>query len=158
WARSCETGHQLEEARAHFREASAAYQAVASQAATPADGARWLWHSSECAIQGQDYPTAIAQLKHFLEVETTPNRLGEAWFVLAQVHHDCNDAQAASAAYHKCIELDGPFAFRARYQLALALMEEGKLDDAEAALKQNLELMRDAPEEEAQEKSLFTLA
>src|SRR5262249_36744031 len=61
------------------------------------------------------------------------------------------------AAYYKCIEYASPFAFQARFQLAQFDIKDGKLDQAEAALKQNIDLMRGAPDEEVYQKTLLAL-
>ena len=63
-------------------------------------------------------------------------------------------------AFFKCIEIQntGPFASRARYQLAEEAINQKKFDDAEKILKQNLELMGLNPDPEAHERSLLALA
>jgi TolA-binding protein len=158
WAKEYASGQKYLDAKPHYREAAAAYQVAANTADTPMDRANWLWRSVRSSLHGQDQAPALAGLSRLLEVETDPSRLGEGWFLLAQLEQDRGKKAAARAAYHKCVEHPTLFAFRARYQLALDQIEEGKLDEAEASLKQNLDLMREIPEEEAYEKTLFSLS
>jgi tetratricopeptide (TPR) repeat protein len=164
WAQKCQAAHRDEDARAHWLEAADAYQAVADRATTAPEQSPWLWRAARCAVQAKEPARAASGLKRFLEVETalkdkaSPDRLGQGWLALAQVFEAQGEGEAAGAAYAKCLEFPGPFAHRARYQLALALVAQHKPDEAEAVLVQNLELMRPSPDDDAQEKSLFTLA
>jgi tetratricopeptide (TPR) repeat protein len=158
-------GQWRERAVAHFREAGAANEAVAQATSGPADKANWLWLGVTCYLQGQLYPQAAAVLDRYISFEKSPDKLGLAWFTLAEVRRSQHDEPAANAAYLKCIEYPSPMAYRARYQLAMADIEQAraagdskKLEDAEKALEQNLELMRFAPDEEAYEKTLVALA
>src|SRR5262249_47925454 len=64
----------------------------------------------------------------------------------------------ARQAYHKSIEFPtSPVAARARYQLALAEIEQQNFDQAEAILRQNLHAAGPAPDREAHGKSLYLL-
>src|SRR5262249_4862403 len=84
-------------------------------------------------------------------------KLGEAWFRLGEAHHVLHNDTAAKLSLHKCIESEGPFAFRARYQLAVSDFERGNLADAEAKLSQSLNLLR-GEKGEAHEHTLYLLA
>ena len=148
----------LEEARTHARDAGNAYQRLATLATAATDQSKWLWLSADRYAQGQNYAEAVTILKRFLTVEAAPERLGAAWFKLAETYQASGDAGGARAAFLKCIEYPGAAGYRARLQLAQADIDRGNLDDAEASLRQNLELMRGAPDEEVYEKSLRVLA
>jgi tetratricopeptide (TPR) repeat protein len=148
----------LEEANTHAREAGEAYEKLAASTNVPAEQSKWLWLGADRHAQAKNYPQAIVILKKLLSVETAPEKWGQAWYKLAQAYQASNDATNARAAFLKCIEYPGPGGYRARLQLARADIEHGKLDDAEASLRQNLELMRGAPDEEIYEKSLRALA
>lgn len=160
WGKERQGSGRLDEAHSHFVEAAAAYKAVADLTPMPAEAASWIWKSADCSIQAADYPAAIAALKRYLTVEKAPEKLGEGWFVLGQVYHDYGDKANADAAYRKTLEYQGRYSFRARFQLAVAQVDDGKKADAESALEQNLELMRYEADldQEAHEKTLFTLA
>lgn len=154
------------EAASHLRDAGAAYVAAAGALLSPVEQARWLWLGAARFQEAGTPAQAAIVLQHFLAVETDPKRLGEGWYRLAEIQRGQRDSEAARDAYHKCIELNvAPFAFRARYRLALADVEAARasqdaarLDDAEAALLQNLELMRSEPDPEAHEQTLRALA
>jgi tetratricopeptide (TPR) repeat protein len=83
-------------------------------------------------------------------------RLGQAWFLLGEAHRLLRNDLLAQAAYLKCIEYPGAYAYRARYELAVAKIEQKNYDDAEAELRHNLQ--QAPPGSEAHEKSLVTLA
>lgn len=169
WAQDCqsqalasktpEAAHTLwDEARTHLREAGAAYEGLANLAGTREDQAQWLRRGAERFFQAQDYSRGEILLQRYLGVEVFPERLGEGWFALAEVYRALKREADARAAYLKCIEHSGPYASRARFQLAQEQFDQGRLDEAEAALKLNLELMQGSPDQEAQERSLYALA
>jgi tetratricopeptide (TPR) repeat protein len=154
-----------EEAVGHFRDAADAAEALAETQASPAEQARWLRVSAKAYLQGQLPARAVIVLQRFLSLEKAPERLGEGWFQLAEVYRGQPNDTAAQAAYHKCVEYPGKWAYRARYYLAQAEIDaarrrhdSARLDDAEAALVQNLELMRSDLDPEAHEKTLLALA
>ncbi|HMC67229.1 MAG TPA: tetratricopeptide repeat protein, partial [Gemmataceae bacterium] len=84
-------------------------------------------------------------------------KLGEAWFMSGEAHRALKHGQAALAAYQLCIAYASPFAYPARYQLALAEIDRGRLQVAEEALEQLLKLLGPAADDETYEKTLFTL-
>lgn len=170
WAEDClhrtpQTAALRDEAAGHFRDAADAAEALAETRQNPAEQARWLWVSANDYLRGQLPARAVIVLQRFLGLETAPERLGEGWFKLAELYRSLHNDTGAQAAYHKCIEYPGRWAFRARYQLAQAEIDAARLrhepvrlDDAEAALVQNLELMRSDLDPEAHEKTLLALA
>jgi tetratricopeptide (TPR) repeat protein len=175
WARDCSSrAAKLKGAKAktlqkqaetHFREAAAAFQALTEAGREQAEQVQWLWRSADCYLQGRQHLQAAATLQRFLGIATDPQRLGEGWFTLAETYRTLEDDTAARAAFRKCIEYPSPFAFRARYQLAMGDIEQArndhdqaKLEDSERALQHNLDLMRFAPDHEAYEKTLIALA
>jgi tetratricopeptide (TPR) repeat protein len=149
------SGQSEAAARTRFAQAGAAYEATAAACADPSKQPDWLWRSAECYRQGQDHVHTVSVLERFLQLSAPPERLGEGWYRRAEAHQALHEELAAQAAYRHCIEYPGPFAFRARYELALAQIARGDLDEAERALQHNLELMHLAPDGEAHEKTLF---
>ena len=150
-----------QEARARLADAGQAYEAAADLVPDRTEQADFLWRSADRYIQGRDYPHALAVLGRFLRAPDLPaDRLGEGWYALGMVHQSLHQEAAARDAYHQCIEVShaGPFAYRARYQLAEAEIERHHHDEAEEILRQNLRLMADDPDPEAHEKSLLALA
>lgn len=146
-----------EEARKHFREAGAFYERAADLGPSAAEQADWLWHSAGDYLEGQDRDHAVRVLERFVQLPAASgDRLGQAWFLLGEAHRLLHNEVMAQAAYQKCIEYPGVFAFRARYELAVAKIGQKNCDDAEAELKDNIRLA--PPGSEAHEKSLVTLA
>ncbi len=143
-----------------YREAAAAYIKAADLAPNPADQGHWLWLAADCYLRGKDEGEAILALERFLKTETSRERLGEAWLALAIVRLSLDQEDAALEAFYNCIGCPGPFAYRARYRLAEIHVKQGKLDDAETELEQNLRLIEQLPnpDSEAQQQSLFLLA
>jgi tetratricopeptide (TPR) repeat protein len=148
-------------ARDLFAQAGAAYGEAADRAGRPELKAEFLWLGAAQYVACQEYARAIERLEQFLQagpqVAGAAGRQGEAWYLLGEAHRRLNQKDAAAEAYRACIKFPTPFAYRARYQLALAALETGDLDEAEAALSLNLKLLRFDPDMEAQEKSLFAL-
>ncbi len=144
-------------AREMLRQAGTAHAEAAERGTVPAEQAQHLWQSAGNYLQGEDYARAAAVLERFLERYPRSEHQGEGWFRLAEAYRHLNNQQAAHSAYAKCIEFPTPFAYRARYHLALAAIEKNEIDKAEEILLQNLQLLRYDPDQEAHEKSLFTL-
>jgi tetratricopeptide (TPR) repeat protein len=144
-----------------FRQAGAAHVEASSAGATPAEQAEHLWQAALGYFQGDEYAQAAALLTRFLEGNPKSERQGEGWYLLAQSARHLNNRAAAEKAFLECIAFPGRFAYRARYHLALARIEEGKTDKAEEYLTENLQAFRRAREPEldpeAYERSLFTL-
>src|SRR5262249_21059727 len=83
--------------------------------------------------------------------------LGEGWYHLAEALRERKDIKTADVAYRECIKHATPFAYRAFYQLALIDLANGNIDNAVAVLRQNLGMLVDKPDAEAEEKSLYAL-
>ena len=149
-----------------FRQAAAAYGAAAEQTQKPADKAEFLWLSAHCSWDGRDFEQAAAKFETVLHLEVPDDqqkepryiqRQGEGWFLLGESRRRLKDLDGADAAYLKCISYPTNYAYRARYYLALAAVAKGQLDGAQEMLEQNLNLLRDDPDPEAQEMSLYAL-
>jgi TolA-binding protein len=97
-------------------------------------------------------------LERFLEQGLGRDRLGEGWYRLAEARKALRQDTAAHEAYRRCLDFSGPFACRARYQLAAAAVERGDWAEAEKALQENLERMQSEPDPVAHERTLFALA
>ena len=86
-----------------------------------------------------------------------PERLGEAHYRLAEHFRDSGKKAEALEAFHKCMEYQSRWAYLARYRLAMADLEAGRLDAAEAGLVFNVQMLRFFHDPEAQALSLFAL-
>ena len=149
-----------------FLQAATAYGAAAAQSQKPADKTEFLWQSAHCSCDGSDLEQAAAKLEAFLHLEASDDeqkesayiqRQGEGWFLLGEARRRLKDSEGADAAYLKCISYPTNYAYHARYYLALAAVAKGQLDAAQEMLEQNLNLLRDDPNPEAQEMSLYAL-
>ncbi|HZY88372.1 MAG TPA: tetratricopeptide repeat protein [Gemmataceae bacterium] len=143
--------------RALLAQAGAAYGEAAGLAKDAAAQGECLWQSAGQYLAGQEYDRAVEQLSSFLQRQPRSPRQGEGWYLLGEAHGELGHAAAAMAAYRESIKFPGRFAYQARYRLALAALAAGNLDEAEAALAQNLVALRIDPDAEAEEKSLFAL-
>ena len=124
----------------------------------PRSKADRLWHSANDYLEGRDHARVVHVLDRMVRLPISLERQGKVWFVLGEAHMQLNDRDNAQTAYQKCIEYPGPHAYRARYELAVSMIGQKNWEDAEAHLKQNLSLMQAAPDPEAHEKTLVTLA
>jgi hypothetical protein len=149
-----------EEGRKHLRHAGAAFETAAGAAKTPETQADLLWRSAKDYLDGQDAAHAVPVLERFVTLPVSPEKLGEAWYIRAEALRSLRHDTAAQADYRHCIKFPGPFAYRARYQLALTEIDRKNLEEAESILTQNLEMLNTDTnrDPEAKEKTLFALA
>jgi tetratricopeptide (TPR) repeat protein len=155
---TAEAGRRAAEAALRrFQEAGATFEAVAEAVAGRSDQADWLWRAGEDYWQGRDVPRAVGVYQKFVKLVAPQERLGEAWYRLAEAQGVSGDESARIRAYEKCIEYPGPYAYEARYELARMQADRGKVDSAEEALQQNLTELRLKPDVPAYERSLYAL-
>jgi tetratricopeptide (TPR) repeat protein len=144
-------------ARDLLAQAGVAYGEAAGLAPDADGRGECLWQSARQYLAGQEYGRAAEQLGRFLQQQPRSPRQGEGWYLLGEAHAQLGHPTAAVEAYRQSIKFPGRFAFQARYRLALAALAAGNLDEAEAGLQRNLDLLRIDPDAEAEEKSLFAL-
>jgi tetratricopeptide (TPR) repeat protein len=144
-------------ARDLLAQAGAAYGEAAGLAQGAAEQAECLWLSAAQYLACQEYGRAVEQLGRFLQQQPRSPRQGEGWYLLGEAHGQLGHAAASMEAYRQSIKFPGRFAYQARYRLALAALAAGNLDEAEAALQRNLDVLRFDPDAEAEEKTLFAL-
>jgi tetratricopeptide (TPR) repeat protein len=155
---SASAQQEEEAARSHFRAAAAAYAAAAAASAGQPEQGEWLWHAGACSMQGQDFAQAITAYDRLVKLRPPLARLSEAWYRLGEAQQALHQDSPAADAYKSCIETGGPFAYRARYQLAMSEIGRGNFNVAEEILDQNLLLMAAEPEREAHDRTLYALA
>jgi tetratricopeptide (TPR) repeat protein len=119
--------------------------------------------------EGKHWHNAVQALDHVLTHELSrsketqrPERLSEAYFLLGEAQRQDKVPDAAEKAYTSCLGVVAPtvtYAFRARYQLALLKIDEGKVDEAYDLLDQNTKQFPYAAKADAEtkEKTLFAL-
>lgn len=155
--------HQkLDRAKDLFRAGAAAYIQTANLLNQPAqqnEKADRLWDAIRCYREGSDHPHLLECMRTFFVVNTRDERSSEGWYLLGETHRQENSLVEAEKAFQDCVKLavKTRFYFLANYQLALRSMENNRLDEAEAMLESNLTMLRNQPDLEAQEKTLFTL-
>ena len=88
WADELSSGGALEKAAAQYREAAAAYLALAGTATEPADKCRAYRRAAERYFRAKDYPAALAALEPYRRIETAPEALAESWLLAAQVYRN----------------------------------------------------------------------
>jgi tetratricopeptide (TPR) repeat protein len=152
-----------EAARAHFREAALAYERAAQATIGQSNHKDWLWQAAACFLKGEEFRHAITAYQHFMEVQPRPPsaQLSEAWYRLGEAQRALHDDHSAAESYKKCIEVDGVFAYWARYRHAQIEFTAGHAKDAQEMLEQNLELIEQAGatvDRSVHEKTLFALA
>lgn len=141
-----------------FVRAAKAYETVA-QLRNDADKSEYLWRSAACYLPASQYGPATAVLEKFVKVEKVEGRLAEGHLALAEAYLALKQRDKALKAYYRCIEFpDTPFAYRARYQLALEERENKNFEQAISILLQNLRTSGNgAIDREAQERSQYLL-
>jgi tetratricopeptide (TPR) repeat protein len=157
WAAELSNARAEKKAVEQYREAAEAYVALASAARAPSEQGRGFRSAAERYYRAKDYAPALAMLDQYRKRETAPEKIGESWFLTAQIYQALENRENASGAYRKCIEFPGAIAFRARLALAQIDFEDGRLDIAEEVLKQNLELDL-SYESDSRRLTLFMLA
>jgi tetratricopeptide (TPR) repeat protein len=167
---------QQEKYQALFLRAGSAWQEVAA-ARSEAEQPGVLWHSAQCYLLGKHYGEATTVLDRYLQMKIPQQHRGEAWYKLAEARlalakqkpdQEAVLRKAAWDALDQAILLPGPFAFQARYQMALAEIQhqsgdaqnaENHWDRAESLLQDNLDPPNGVPAPPSiHEKSLFQLA
>ncbi|MCI0637851.1 MAG: tetratricopeptide repeat protein [Gemmataceae bacterium] len=144
-------------ARQEWRMAGQAYERAAQSQEGQAQ-IESFWRSAVCYRAAQEAPRAAAMLDRFVRLETSEMRLAEGWLSFAEVYEEQGAKEKALAAYYKCIEYpDTPYAYRARYRLAVEEMAQNHLDQAKAILKQNLSAGGSNADRQAQDESLFLI-
>jgi tetratricopeptide (TPR) repeat protein len=157
---------QAEEARGKFRMAGEAFNKSSSLAAGSDARVDRLWLAAESFSQAAESKQTIAAVEAMFDfsklesVSLDPQRRGKALFLRAEAHRALGEETLAQHYYGECINYRTPYAYRSRYQLAMAAMEQKKIDEARGMLEHNLSQLHleDSPDREAQEKSLYGLA
>jgi tetratricopeptide (TPR) repeat protein len=117
-------------------------EAAALPGLKPAEQGQFLSLSSVSYREAGDPVKSAEKLEKLVKLDVGPNELGKAWYQLGEVHRQCKDAEAAEAAYRKCMAYDTRFAYLARYQVAMAALAAGNIDEAQAALVYNVKMLR----------------
>jgi TolA-binding protein len=127
----------------------------------PKEQGKFLWLSISNHLAAGENQEAGSKLRRLVKMDLEPARLGEAWYRLGEECRTEGKPEDANTAYRECVRYDiPPYAFLARYRLALALLQAGDRDEAEATLVENVRQLRFEAEREslvALTESLLTL-
>ena len=153
------------ERKALLIQAGEAYeQAAAAQVSPSREQLEHLWKSARYYAGGGEYPRTVETMSRFLEgvykfegqkVTIFRDRMGEGYYWLGEAHRALHHDKLAKEAYEKCTA--GRFAYRARYELAVAAKERGEVDHAKDLFLQNLREPSEERDDEAKENTLFSL-
>lgn len=117
------------------------------------------WRAAHCYLKAKDLARATAALERFVTNAKDETRLAEAWLALAETQANQGKKEQARLAYYKCMEFPAtPFAWRARYQLAVEEIERKNYVHAKEILKQNLAVTAPGLDRDAHEKSIYKMA
>jgi tetratricopeptide (TPR) repeat protein len=148
----------LQQAHAQFHQAGVVYEQAAL--AGPEDKRLdACWRAAQCYLAARDHARAAAALERFVTDSKDEARLAQAWLLLAETQANLGKKEQARQAYYKCMEFPAtPFAWRARYQLAVDEMERKNFAHAKEILKQNLTVTAPGMDRDAHEKSIYKMA
>jgi tetratricopeptide (TPR) repeat protein len=160
--RAKESGPQAEtrlsEARELFARAGAIFE-FAAQSRGINEQPALLSQSAACLMPAREYARAVVVLQRFVQMNNSEDALAEGWLKLADSYRALGQRDSARTALHKCIEFGTtPFAYRARYQLALDAIAGKDFDQAEETLRQNLRVTGPFIDRPAHEQSRYRLA
>jgi len=144
--------------KAYFERAGTAYRA-AGDAYAGSKKIEPYWRSALCFLAAGANKQAADVLESYVAIENDEPRLAQAFYSLAEAATAQGQREKARLAYYKCMEFPStPYAYRARYQLAVEQMEQKNFSHAKEILKQNLTAASPAMDRDAHEKSLYKMA
>jgi tetratricopeptide (TPR) repeat protein len=118
-----------------------------------------LWQAARCYRQAHDNKQAASVLERLVPMTLPDDRKAEVWFNLAEARRALGLKAEATTAYLNCANISSTrFAYQARYQLAQDAIKDGKLEDAEGLLTQNLQSINPQVDQRAYQESLYLLA
>jgi tetratricopeptide (TPR) repeat protein len=146
------------EARQHYRDAGAQLERLAELRIATRKYLDDLAASAANYLRGQGYRQAIRVYRKLLEQQTSANR-PEALTGLGEALLAAGEPAEALVALDECREMypNHPATYRARLLGAQALEEQGKIDEAQALLTDNLYKFALTPQSSDWRDSLFAL-
>jgi tetratricopeptide (TPR) repeat protein len=128
------------EGRKLLREAGESFETAVRELGVEGDSGELLWQSAENYLQAQEPARAAAVLEVLLRGTLTPARQQEAQVALGEAYQALRRSEAAAKLLQQASARPGPLQLRARYLLALAQIDLGKYDAAEAVLKEIMQM------------------
>ncbi len=160
WGQSLVQGTPAERTRSVdlLKQAGQAFEQAAEASKELPERAERLWLSSAGHLDGGDPERAVRVLERFLQLDGhTPERFGEAWYWLAIAQERLKHRADAEASYQCCKRYRSRFGCRARFRLSEMELARGHVDVAVGWLEENLKALQTDADDEAKEKSLFSL-
>lgn len=160
WAKARDGGsaEEQQQAKQLYRVAAEACEKLAGlPGVTLAVRSDKLWLCAQHLLAAGDDAQAGTKLEEVVKLNLDPARLGEAWYRLGEIARAAKNAKAAGEAYRECMKYETAFSNRAQYQIAMIALAAGAMDDAEAALVFNIQLLRWEADPEAMQQSLLAL-
>ncbi|MGL4554896.1 MAG: tetratricopeptide repeat protein [Gemmataceae bacterium] len=149
----------MTKSRELLAEAGAAFEEAAGQPGLkPEEQAEYLYQAATNYLAGENKEKGASALFKMSSLEGKPERMGEACYRLAEHYREAGDRKKAAEKYHDCMKYETRFEYLARFRLAMADLENGDLDNAQAALVYNLKMLRWEEEPDAMAESLFALS
>jgi tetratricopeptide (TPR) repeat protein len=147
------------QAKTLLEEAGTAYEQAADlPGLKPDEQAEYLYQSAMSYLAGQDRTKGASALFRMATLEGKPERMGEACYRLAEHYRETGEKKKAEEKYQDCMKYSTRFEYLARFRLAMAYLENGDLDNAQAALVYNLKMLRWEDEPDATAESLFAVS
>ena len=146
------------EARSHFRQAAADFERLAELRIRTRNYLDDLSRSAADYLAGQGYSRAVRVYRLFLRSDPQEGR-AEALTGLGEALLAVGDTASALAALNQCRDIfpKHPVSYRARYLASLAQQEQGKLDEAQKLLIDNLYNFSLTPDSAEWRDSLFAM-
>jgi tetratricopeptide (TPR) repeat protein len=155
------TGSAAEAARREallaFGRAAEAFEGVARVKQGTPGHADALRATADNLLRARQYSRAAAVLERYLALDLTEKQRGEALVGLGEAYHELKEPDKAVQLLKEALRRPGPLNCRARYLLALAQLDQGKLVEAEATLRELATTPPLDPEPPEFRQSLFAL-
>jgi tetratricopeptide (TPR) repeat protein len=162
WGQSLKKSPGLEDAQKAkdlLLEAGSTFEKAADTEGVPAETqAQHLFQAATAYLAADDKNKGASALFRLRSLNADPDLLGEACYRLGEYYREQGETNKANEMYHDCVKYNRRFVALARYRLAMADLEAGRLDDAEAGLVANLRALGWESEPEAKAESLYALA
>ena len=148
----------LHQGREQLRRAAVAFARLAALRTSAKEYPEDLWASGQCAMEGQDYPTAIDVFQQYLKTRTQ-DRNGHVLVDLGDACLALGRANEAIRWFDECVRSHSRDAasYRARLGETRALLELGETAKAEKLLEEVLGGDFLAPSSEEWREALFAL-
>lgn len=146
------------EVAAQFRRAAEAYKHLA-QTGSAAARSEALWQCAQCYLSAKETKLGQEVLRQYVLLDTNEARLAEGWYTLGDLYRTQASQEDAHKAYVQCLQYPNtPFAYRAKYYLAVEEIDKKNYNQAQSILEEILLPGSSGIDRASQEKALYKLA